>query len=269
MPNALWTGSLVFGLVNVPVELLPAVRSRQLRFHMLRRQDGCRLRRKMVCALDGEEVAAPDTVSGFELEKGKYVTFAPGELDALEPQRSRALEISDFVAIEEIDPVYYDRAYYLAPGEDAGKAYVLLARALREAGRVGIGKLIMHNREYLTAIRPGGRGLVLQILHDAAEVRAFEEVVPLPENLEVPAQQLQLARQLIEALTAKFEPAKYHDDFRQRVEEAIAAKAQGQAVVQPPVAEVEEGVYDLLAALEKSVAAAQKKPRREPRRQTA
>ena len=260
-PTALWTGSIVFGLVNVPVQVVPAVRSRDPNFHMLRRRDGCRLRRKMVCEADGAEVNAADTVSGFAISPDKYVTLEPEEIKALDAQRSSVLEITNFVALGDIDPVYYDRPYYVVPEEGAATAYALLARAMSEAQRVGVGKMIMRGHEYLTAVRPLGRGLCLQIMRDADEVRSLEEVVPLPEKVKLPQLQVDLARQLIEALTTTFQPEKYPDRRRQQLEAMIERKAKGKRVVLPPPAELEEGVYDLMAALEKSVAAAKKSAR--------
>ncbi|HEY3397430.1 MAG TPA: Ku protein [Armatimonadota bacterium] len=259
MPRALWTGSLVFGLVNVPVRLAPAVRTRELRFHMLRREDGCRLRRRMVCGEDEQEVSTDDTVRGYEIAPDQYLTVESGELEALAPETSHALEITDFVSLDEIDPVYYSHTYYLLPEEGAAQPYTLLWSAMQEARKVAIGRLLMRDREYLVAVRPLATGLAVQVMHYAEEVLPLAEAVT--PNVEITDKERKLAQQLLEALTAEFDPTQYHDRYRESVEQLLAAKAMGRPLP-APAAPVEEGVIDLRAALEKSVAQARQHHRR-------
>jgi DNA end-binding protein Ku len=257
MPRAIWSGSISFGLVNIPVKLVVAVRDKTVRFHKLHASDGVRLHQKMFCPADGEEVDDEDTVRGYEISSGAYVVVRQEELDALAPKASRTIEITDFVDQSEIDPVYYDRPYYVIPDEQAAKAYSLLVKVMSDASKVGIAKVVMHNKEYLVALRPLGGVLCLETMRFGDEVMPTEDLEEKAPELKVEDRQLGLARQLVDMLSSTFEPGKYHDEYREAVLEMVERKAEGEEVLLPSVEVEEPGkVIDLMAALESSLARA-------------
>lgn len=261
MQRPIWSGAISFGLVNVPVKLYNAVRKRTVSFHQLRKSDGCRIRLKKVCSTDGAEVAAESIVKGYEVSPDRYVVITASELQALYPEASRSIEIEDFVRLDEIDPLYFEQSYYLLPDKGAGKAYRLLLAAMREAGRVAVARFVLRNKEYLAALRPTGKVLSLATMHFADEVIAQEELEGLPENETAPtARELAMAGQLIESLTAAFDPQKYRNEYHRRLMDLIERKAEGQEIVARPAAEEGAKVIDLMAALEASLAAVKKKP---------
>ena len=257
----MWTGAIRFGLVNVPVKLFSATAQQELSFHMLHDKDGGRIRQKRVCAVDGEEVPFEHVVKGYEVHKGQYVEISPEELARYHPKATQAIDIEDFVDLEEIDPIFYDRTYYLAPDRGAGKAYVLLLSAMLEMGKVGIAKVVMRTKQYLCAVRPirEGKGLdalALSTLLYADEVRSLKEVEAVPDDQELAPKprELEMAKSLIDSLAAEFEPGKYKDEYRTQVLEMIEKKAKGQALVGEPEEEAPGGkVVDLMAALEASL----------------
>jgi DNA end-binding protein Ku len=254
MARSLWTGYISFGMVNIPVSLVTAVRDQSIRFHLLHRKDGARLHEKMVCPVDSEEVSRNDAVRGFELAPDHYVMVEAEELEAVEPERTRNIEISDFVDLSEIDPIYYDRPYYLIPGEGAAKAYSLLMQAMIEMKKIALGKFVFHNREYVAAIRPFEHVFCLEVMRFADEIVSTGDLeTPEYKEPKTDEKQLDMARQLIGALASDFHPEKYRDDYREKVMELIDKKAKGEKVVAaPPV--LEEGkVIDLMAALERSL----------------
>ncbi len=258
MPRSIWSGAISFGLVNVPVKLYSAVSRKSVRFHQLHDKDGVRIQQKRVCPADGEEVAYENIVKGYEISPDRYVVIEPEELDALDPKKTRAIEIQEFVDLDEIDPIYFDHPYYLAPDTGASKAYRLLLEAMRETNKVAIARVVIRQKENLVAIRASGNALAMatMVFHD--EVVPPDAIDDLPEeDVEVSEREVQMAQQLIDSLTADFEPEKYHDEYRERVLELIEAKAAGETItVQPP--EEPAKVPDLMAALEQSLAAAQK-----------
>jgi DNA end-binding protein Ku len=258
MPRSIWSGAISFGLVNVPVKLYSAVSRKTVRFHQLHDKDGVRIQQKRVCPADGEEVPYDHIVKGYEISPDRYVVIEPEELEALDPKKTRAIEIQEFVDLEEIDPIYFDHPYYLAPDTGASKAYRLLLEAMQETKKVAIARVVIRQKENLVAIRASGSVLAMatMVFHD--EVVSPETIDELPDDdAEVSDREIQMAQQLIESLTADFEPEKYHDEYRERVLELIEAKAAGEAItVQPP--EEPAKVPDLMAALEQSLAAAQK-----------
>jgi len=260
MARAIWTGSISFGLVNIPVRLVTAIRSVDIRFHQLHGKDGVRLRQRLVCPADEVEVDRDHIVKGYEIAPDQYVIVEDEELDALAPEATRSLDISDFVSLEQIDPVYYDRPYYLLPEEGAVRAYALLVEAMTQAKKVGIGKFVMRQKEYLTALRPVGRALCLEIMHFAAEVTRAEDLEGVPARQKTDAKQLQIASQLIESLSSDFDPGKYHDEYREQVEKMLQDKAQGHEIVTPPEVEITPTrSVDLLQALEESLKAAKER----------
>jgi DNA end-binding protein Ku len=257
VPRSIWTGAISFGLVNVPVKLFSATSQKDVRFHQLEEGTGSRIRYKRVSEQTGEEVPYERIVKGYELGGDRYVVITPGELDALDPKANHAIDIEDFVELSEIDPIYYEHAYYLVPDKSGSKAYALLVQAMQEAGKVAIGRLVMRTKQYLCAIRPVDGVLCLETMLYADEVVPTSALDGVPaEAEEVSEREVAMARQLIESLSTEFEPAKYRDDYRERVLELIERKAEGQEIVAQPVAEAPSKVVDLMAALEASLAAA-------------
>jgi DNA end-binding protein Ku len=259
MPRSMWSGAISFGLVNVPIKLYSAVSKKTVRFHQLNGETGNRIAQKRTDAVTGEEVLYENLVKGYELTKDSYVLINPDELDALDPEKSRTIDIEDFVDLSEIDPVYYDHPYYLVPDKGAAKAYGLLLNAMQESGRVAIARVVLRSKEQLVAIRPARNGTVLMMetMIFADEVVPQEDLDGLPdaEALQVSEREVKMAQQLIESLATDFEPERYRDQYREKVLELIEAKAEGQEIVAQPEAPAPAKVPDLMAALEASLAA--------------
>jgi DNA end-binding protein Ku len=257
MPRSIWSGAISFGLVNVPVKLYSAVSRKTVRFHQLSAKTGTRIQQKRVDPSTGDEVPFDDIVKGYELTKESYVVVTPDELDALDPERTRTIDIEDFVDQAEIDPVYYDHPYYLAPDKGAGKAYRLLLDAMRESGKVAIARVVLRSKEQLVAIRPAGNALMMEtmVFHD--EVVAPDSIDELPEEADgkTSDRELKMAQQLIDSLSSEFEPERYHDEYREKVLDLIERKAQGEEIATQPEAPEPARVPDLMAALEASLAA--------------
>jgi DNA end-binding protein Ku len=264
MPRPIWNGSIAFGLVNVPVKVFTATSQQDVRFHQLRRSDASRIRQKRVSAVDGAEVPFEEIVKGYEISPDQYVVVEPDELAALDPKATQTIDIEEFVSLDQIDPIFYEHAYYLVPDKRAEKAYALLNAAMAESGKVAIARFVMRSKQYLAAVRPAGNGnvLVLSTMLYADEVVPVDALDGLPdmEEVGVAEKELRMAEALIESLTAeKFEPEKFHDTYRQRVLELIEAKAAGETLVAPPAADTSARVVDLMAALEASVKAAKER----------
>ncbi len=257
MPRSMWSGAISFGLVNVPVKLYSAVSRKTVRFHQLNKDTGHRIQQKRVDSATGEEVPYDAIVKGFELTKDRYVVITPDELEALDPERSRTIDIEDFVEESEIDPIYYDHPYYLVPDKGAAKAYGLLLGAMERAGRVAIARVVLRSKEQLVAIRPAGDLLTMEtmIFHD--EVVPHDSIDDLPEDkeLKVSDRELKMAEALIDSLTGAWEPSKYHDEYREKVLSLVERKASGEEVAVQPEAPAPAKVPDLMAALEASLAA--------------
>lgn len=254
MPKALWSGYISFGLVTIPVSLVTAVRDKSIRFHLLHPEDGARLRQKLVCPFDAKEVGRTQAARGFEVAPGEYVIIEDEELRALAPEKSRTIEITDFVAMAEIDPIYYERPYYLVPREGGENAYSLLLQAMVEKDRIGVGKFVFHEREHVVALRPLDGVLCVEIMRFADEIVSREGLLDVPAAAKsADRKQMELARQLIDALATDFEPAKYRNEYREAVLDLIERKAKGEKVVSAPVEPEEGEVIDLMAALEKSL----------------
>ncbi|MDQ3945762.1 MAG: Ku protein [Actinomycetota bacterium] len=261
MPRAIWSGSISFGLVNVPVKMYSAIREQDLSFHQFQEGTDARIRNKRVSEKTGKEVPFEKIVKGYEVSKGHYVMIDAEELEAFEPQATKTIDIEDFVALEEIDPIYYERTYYLAPddGEGAKRAYVLLRDAMEDQDKAGIGRVVMRTKQYLAAIRPkdGALALSTMLFHD--EVVPVSDIPGIPDKrTRAAAAQVKMAGQIIESLTRKWDPKRYEDTYRERVLEYIERKAEGEEVVVEERAEEEPKVVDLMAALEASLAAAKK-----------
>ncbi|MBI2169191.1 MAG: Ku protein [Actinobacteria bacterium] len=260
-PRAIWSGAISFGLVNVPVKLTTAVSKKDIRFHQLHATDGARIEQRRVCTADGEEVAWNDLAKGYEIAPGQHVVIGTEELEGLDPEATRTIDILDFVREDEIDPVFYQHPYYLIPDKKTSeKPYALLRDAMRRSGKVAIARFVMRTKEYLAAVRPSGDALVLSTMLFADEVVAADSVDGLPSDVEIDDRELQMAEQLIDQLTSEFEPGRYEDRYRARVEELIETKARGEAVITQPIREAEpSGVVDLVAALEASLEEAEKR----------
>ncbi|MEA2368740.1 MAG: end-binding protein Ku [Thermoleophilaceae bacterium] len=258
MPRSIWTGAISFGLVNVPVKLYSAVSKKNVRFHQLHESDGVRIQQKRVCPADGEEVPWDDIVKGYEISPDQYVVVTPEELEALDPKKTKTIDIEEFVDLEEIDPLFYDHPYYLLPGQGAAKPYKLLADAMKDANKVAIARVVIRTKEQLVAIRPHGDILAMATMNFADEVVDPDSFDEAPgDDIDTTKRELDMARQLIASLTSQFEPSKYHDEYREAVLGLIEKKAEGQEVVLQPAEEPEQ-VPDLMAALEASLAAAKK-----------
>lgn len=257
MPRAIWSGAISFGLVNVPIKLYSATSAKTVRFHQLHAKDGVRIQQKRVCPADGEEVSYDDLVKGFEIAPDRYVIVRQDELDALDPRHTKTIDIEAFVELAEIDPVYYDNAYQVAPATGGSKAYALLLSAMEQAGKVAIGRFVLRTRQQLCALRPAGGLLVLSTMLYGDEVNAPERLDELEDLGEVEAseREVAMAQQLIESLTTPFDPSAYRDEYRERVLELIERKAAGEEIAVQPVAAAPAEVPDLMAALEASVAA--------------
>ncbi len=253
MPQAIWTGSISFGLVTVPVRLVSATKSQDVRFNQLEAETGSRIRYRRVSEQTGEEVPNDQIVKGYELENGHYVVLDNDELAALKPTASRMIEIEDFVDLSEIDPVYFEQPYYLVPDKDAAKAYRLLSRIMEDESKVAVGRFVLRSKESLVAIRPIDGMLCLETMRYADEVLAVDRelVDSQPEPSE---RELDMARQLVDTLSGEFDPEKYHDEYREEVLALIERKAAGEEIVAPAAPEEPAKVLDLMAALEASLA---------------
>jgi DNA end-binding protein Ku len=266
MRRAIWSGSIRFGLVNIPVKLFSAVSQKEVRFHMLHDDDGAKIHLKRVCSAEDVEVPYEHIVKGFEIEKGRYVTTTTEELRALAPEDTHGIDLEEFVDLREIDPVFYEHTYYVTPDRSAGKAYALLLRAMTDADRVGIGRVVIRTKQYLCAIRPMPDVIALSTMTFADEILPASELEGLPTKSHKPsAKEVAMATQLIGALSTEFDPSKYEDTFRERVLGMLEKKAKGQAIEPPPSRAEKVRAVDLVSALKKSLSHA-KLPAREPRR---
>jgi DNA end-binding protein Ku len=254
-----WSGTITFGLVNVPVKAHSAVRDHDVHFHQLEKGTGSRIRYQKVAERSGKEVDADDIELGFEIRRGRYVTFDRDELAELRPESTRAVELSDFVGLSEIDPIYYERTYWLTPADDtAKKAYQLLLAAMEQRELIGIGTVVMRNKQYLAAIRPLDGVLAMSTMRFADEIVPRSEIDDLPRRAKPDAANLRIATQLLDAMSSSWDPRRYHDtfteDLRQRIEAKNTAKGKGKDVVEEAEpAEQPANVVDLMAALEQSV----------------
>ena len=252
MARSIWNGTITFGLTAVPIKVHSATEDKSVHFHQVHAKDGARIKQKRICSKEGKQVPYQQVAKGYEIRKGKYVVLSQEEIDAAAGERSHLIELEEFVCEADIDSVYYDRAYYLGAGADGEEAYRLLHDALARAGRAGIGRWVFHNREYLVAVRPLEKVLVLQTM------RFAEERVD-PGDLDVPApsrkpskREIEMAGKLVDTLHERFDPGAFEDSYRERVLALIEAKGRGEAPDLPEVEETEDS-GDLLAALEASL----------------
>jgi DNA end-binding protein Ku len=257
MARAIWSGAISFGLVNVPVKLYSATSPKTVRFHQLSSKTGARIKQKRVDPSTGDEVPFEEIVKGYEITPERYVLIAPEELDALDPKATKTIDIEEFVDLAEIDPIYYDHNYYLAPSTGGAKAYRLLLDAMREAGKVGIGRVVLRSKQQLCALRPTDEVLTLTTMLFGDEVLAPDRLDELDAIGEAEATQreLAMAQQLIGSLSSEFDPSRYRDEYRERVLDLIERKAAGEEIAVQPQAEEPAAAPDLMAALEASLAA--------------
>ncbi len=257
MPRAIWSGSVSFGLVNVPVKLVTATSPKDVRFHQLHGPDGGRVNQKRVCSVDGEEVDYSEIVKGYDLGGGRYVVVEPEELASVDPEASRSIDIEEFVDLAEIDPLYYGHSYYLVPDGKAEKPYALLVEAMERSGKVALGRFVLRTKQYLATLRVHDGVLVLATMLYADEVIDPADLeVPTTEATKPTKKELDMAERLVESLAADFDLSKYADEHREKVLALIEAKAEGEVVTMPDEPERKAPVVDLMAALEASLAAA-------------
>ncbi len=257
MPRPIWSGTISFGLVTVPVKLVTATQSQDVRFNQLEEGTGSRIRYRKVSEATGEEVPNERIVKGYEISPGQYVVMENEELESFAPKATRMIEIEDFVDLDQIDPIFFEHPYYLVPDRNAAKPYRLLLDVMAEQEKVAIGRVVLRGKEHLVALRPLGDALCIETMRYADEVVPVEKLEGLPEgDVEPTKRELDMARQLVETLTADFEPEKYHDEYREQVRELIEKKAAGEEIVAEPLVEEPAKVVDLMAALEASLARA-------------
>ena len=262
MARAIWSGTISFGLVSVPVRMFPATQSQELRFHFLDRRDLTPIGYEKVRKDDGESVPAEEIVRGFEIDKGRYVPLEDEDLDRLDIELTHSIDICDFVDLGEIDPIYFRKAYYLAPQEGAEKPYRLLVRALEETGKVGIAKVVIRNKQHLAALRAHDDVLILETMYYADEIRQPDSVDGKGKLSDA---EVEMAKSLVENLSESFKPEKYDDNYRKELLQLIRKKAKGQKLPEPQEEEDAE-VVDLMAALRESVERTRKQAKKKPKR---
>jgi DNA end-binding protein Ku len=264
MARAIWSGSISFGLLNVPVKLYSAVSRKSVSFRELRASDKSRIRHKRVAESDGEEVPYEEIVKGYEVTPEQFVVLTREELEELDPKRTRAIEIQDFVDLDDIDPIYFDHPYYLGPDKGAEKPYALLVKAMSDERKVAIARFVLRNREHLAAIRPMGKVLTMATMRFADEVVSPAELGEdiVPENgRKLDKREIEMAKQLIAQLSSDFKAEKYRDEYREELLDLIERKARGEEVVEAVSEEPKPTkAPDLMAALEESLAAVKGEP---------
>ena len=255
MARSIWKGTISFGLVSVPVRAFSAVRDHDVHFHQIDKATGSRVRNQKVAEKSGDEVGPDDIEMGYEIADGRYVTFDKDELDELRPASTRTVEVGDFVPLDQVDPVYYERTYWLAPdGDSAKEPYQLLLAAMEDRDLVAVGTVVMRNKQYLTAIRPLDGALAMSTMRFADEVVPRKDVEDVPQRRSKPdAKMLKMATQLVDALTGDWKPKQYKDTFTDDLRKRIQAKEKGEEITEDPTPEPRADVVDLMSALEASV----------------
>jgi len=257
--RAIWKGSISFGLVNIPIALYPATRKEELRFRLLRAKDLSPVNYKRVAEKDGKEVPWEQIVKGYEYEKGKFVVLDEKDFQRVDLEATQTVDIQDFVELDEIDPMYFYKPYHLEPQKGGDKAYVLLREALADGKKVGIAKVVIKTRQYLAGVKALKHALVLELMHFAEEL-ADAEKLKVPKKLEVGKREKDMAEALVKSMTSKWDPEKYHDDYREALMEVIEEKVEsgGKEIEEKPKAKKESTkVIDLVAVLQESLAKAQ------------
>ncbi|MBI3128534.1 MAG: Ku protein [Candidatus Tectomicrobia bacterium] len=265
MPRSIWSGNISFGLVNIPVKLQTVVREKSVRFHLLNPDGSCRLRRKLYCPETGEEYDFNETARGYEIAPDQYILMDEKELKKLRPDEGRSIAIDAFIRIEEVDPVYFDKPYYLVPDENAAKAYSLLLRAMEESKTAAIAHFVMRERQHLSILRPRDGAIVLHAMHYSDEVAEAGQL-DIPRDVKPAGRELDIAMKLINEMTTDFDPSRYRDEYREELEKLIEAKAEGKEFVTAATAEGggRGRVVNLMEALQRSLREKQG-GRKEPR----
>jgi DNA end-binding protein Ku len=255
--RTIWNGSLSFGLVTIPVGLAVAQQRQDVSFRTLHRECGTPIKQKRWCPYHEREVEAEELVKGWEVSKGQYVVVEEADLESVELKRSRSIELLQFVPLDQVDPLYFDRAYYLAPAADAvgRRPYALLLKALEETGMAAVGKFVLWGKENLCLVRPLDGALALELLYYAEDIRSRAEIQEAMDETEIQKPELAMARQLIESLAGDFDPAEYANEYRSELRAMLEAKAKGQPIVQPEPVPEAAPVIDLVEALKQSIAA--------------
>jgi DNA end-binding protein Ku len=253
MATSVWKGYLTFGLISIPIRLFSAARTERISLNQLHNVCKTRIRMPLYCPHCERQVPRNEVIKGYEYEKDQYVLFNDDELDKIEPQSARSMEILEFVKVNEIDPLFYDASYYVTPEDEGKKAYQLLLAAMEESGYAAIAKLTMHQREHIVVVRPRANGMTLHTMYYTNEIREVAEYGQSDKSAEPKPQEKKLAEQLIESLAAKFEPEKYKDQYQESMRAMIDAKQQGQEVAEAPHPKLAP-VIDLMEALKKSIA---------------
>lgn len=268
--HTMWKGSISFGLVNIPIKLHTATEDKDIKLRTLHNKCHAPIKYEKICSVCEEEVKPEDIVKAYEYTKGKFVVLDHDELEKLRKENEeKAVEIIDFVKMEQIDPIYYDRSYYMSPSEGGGKAYSLLRKALLESQKVGLAKIIIRSKEQLAVIRVYENILVMETIHYPDEVRKAGDVPSVPSEDKVTKRELDTAILLIDQLTTEFEPEKYTDDYRTALLELIESKRNGQETVSAATKEVASNVTDLMAALQASIDRTKPKKAVAPRKKAA
>jgi DNA end-binding protein Ku len=252
MATSVWKGHLSFGLVSIPVRLFTAARTENVSFNQLHKHDNSRIKQVIYCQAEDKPIPRDEIVKGYEYEKGKYVVIEDEEIKKVAPSTAKVMEIQEFVKADDVDPVFLESSYYMAPDEGGEKPYALLFEAMKETRYYAVAKIAMHNREHVVIVRPGQHGMLLHTMYFADEVRRTEEF--RTDISQVKDKELALARSLVESLASGFEPEKYHDTYRDNLRRMIEAKVQGHKVVETPHAHIAP-VVDIMEALKKSLEA--------------
>jgi len=250
MATSIWKGHLTFGMVSFPVRLFTAARSETVSFNQLHKEDHSRVKQVLYCQTEDKPIPRSEIVKGYEYEKGKYVVVDDEDIKKVAPKTAKVMEILEFVKGDDVDPVFLESSYYMAPDEGGEKPYALLFETMKLTKYYGVAKIAMHNREHVVILRPGGRGMVLHTMYYADEVRRSEEFRTDAANLK--GKELALAKMLVESLAGEFEPEKYHDSYRDNLKTMIQAKIEGHKVVETPETHIAP-VIDIMEALKKSL----------------
>ncbi|MCL6571393.1 MAG: Ku protein [Bacillus sp. (in: Bacteria)] len=268
--HTMWKGSISFGLVNIPIKLHTATEDKDIKLRTLHNKCHAPIKYEKICSVCEEEVKPEDIIRAYEYTKGKFVVLDNDDLEKLRKENEeKAVEIIDFVKIEEIDPIYFSRSYYMSPNEGGGKAYSLLRKALQETQKVGLAKIIIRSKEQLAVIRVYENLLVMETIHYPDEVRSADDVPAIPPEDKVTKRELDTAILLIDQLTSEFEPAKYTDEYRTALLELLESKRNGQETVTAGTKEAPSNVMDLMEALQASIDRTKPKKTTAPRKKTA
>ncbi|MBC9785743.1 Ku protein [Heliobacterium chlorum] len=270
--RSIWKGAISFGLVHIPIKLFAATEDKDIRFNLLHKKCHRPIQYQKRCPFCDEEVKPEEIVKGFEYEKGRYVVVTQEELEGLEPEGSRAIDIQSFVDLKEIDPIYFVKTYYLSPDQHGQKAYALLKSALTETNRLALAKVILRSKEVLAALRVYGSGLAMHTMLFPEEIRSIDTLGDLGTAVEISKKEQTMAIQLVESLTEPFQPDKWKSEYQERIGQFIESKIQGQAVVEVPQGPAPGKVVDLMEALKASIEhakAQQGPPVKRPRRKTS